>query len=176
MGTERGNTKKVFVCIYYEQCFVLSCSLLLLLLLPGSETWPFIQGSGNHERQPTSLLLGSGGSGGGMVPSFHPLPPFFPRCGWRRAGGTFNPLSGCSDPAGLGARRSWAGAEPEGVPGAVWLPCPPCPCLEIYRRRRWVPGESAVPRRGGGSDRGPSPGLFWAIYACSGINTIDKSM
>lgn len=40
----------------------------------------------------------------------------------------------------------------------------PCLCLEIYHRRRRVPGESAVPRRGGGYPAGPSPCLFPPSY------------
>ncbi|EAW98456.1 hCG1820942 [Homo sapiens] len=43
----------------------------------------------------------------------------------------------------------------------------PCPCLEIHCcHRQRVPGESVVPvpRHGGGSAAGPSPGLFPLSY------------
>lgn len=65
----------------------------------------------------------------------------------------------------------------EGHLGRRCLPSPgprPCPCLEIYRRGRRVPGESVDPDVGAGAS---GPGLFPLSYLrLLRINTIDGSM
>lgn len=62
-----------------------------------------------------------------------------------------------------GPQRPGGGSE--GIPGAVWLPRRLLsPCLEIYRRRR-LPVESAVPRRGGGN-QAAQPWPLPTSYLC----------
>lgn len=54
----------------------------------------------------------------------------------------------------------------------------PCLCLEIYRiAAAGCPGSLRCPDVGAGTQRAPAPASSHrAIYACSGINTIDKAM
>lgn len=153
--------------------------LLLLLLLPGSEPWPLIRRSGNFERRADFPFAGEGGIWWREGAFFPPPPSVFPRCGWGKPGGAFNPLSGCTDPAGGGARAGpGAGAQPRGRPRRC-LASPPAWSLlgnlpPLPPSARGVCGAQTWGREPSGAPALASS--HRAIYACSGINTIDKSM
>lgn len=67
----------------------------------------------------------------------------------------------------------------QGVPGAVWLPRAGCLVFawKFTTAAAGCPGSLRCPDVGAGTQRAPAPASSHrAIYACSGINTIDKAM